>query len=65
MKQDIEQEKIAEKKTNGENDNLYQKVVLNNVYQDKNKTVQMENSSILSDNVRYIQHDKNQRPHID
>ena len=53
MKQDTEQEKIVEIKTNG-NDNQYQKVVLNNVYWDENKTVKMEYWSNLSDNVRYI-----------
>ena len=58
MKQEIEQEKITEKKPSGENENLYQKVVLNNVYRDENKTVQMENWSILTDNVRYIQLDE-------
>ena len=42
MKQEIEQENLAEIKTNEENDNLYQKVVLNNVYRDENKTVLME-----------------------
>ena len=36
----------------------YEKVVLNNVCKDKNKTAQMENWSILSDDVRYIQHDE-------
>ena len=32
MKQEIEQEKLAEIKTNKENENPYQKVELNNVY---------------------------------
>ena len=48
---------MTEIKPTGENENLYQKVVLNNVYKEENKTAQMENWSILSDNVRYIQHD--------
>ena len=43
-------------KPSGENKNLYQMVVLNKVYKVENKTVQMENWSILSDNVRYVQH---------
>ena len=49
---------MTEIKTSGENENLYQKVVLNNVYKEENKTVQMENWSILSDNDLYIQHDE-------
>ena len=58
MKQEIEQGKITEIRPSGENENLYQKVALNNVYKEENKTVQMENWSILSDNGRYIQHDE-------
>ena len=58
MKQEIEQEKMTEIKPSGENENLYQKVVLINTYRDRIKTAQMENRSILSDNVRYIQHDE-------
>ena len=54
MKQEIEQEKLTEIKTNKENENPYQKVVLNNVDRDENKTTQMENWSILSDSVRYV-----------
>ena len=64
MKQEIEQETLAKTETNRENDNPYQKVVLNKVYQEKNKTMQMENWSILSDNVWYIQHDERSKtPH--
>ena len=58
MNQEIEEEEITEKKPSGENENLYQKVVLDNVYKDENKTVQMENWSILSGNGRCIQHDE-------
>ena len=59
MKQEIEQEKMTEMKPSEENEaNPYQKVVLNNVHKDKIKTEQMENWSILSDNVKYIQHDE-------
>ena len=36
----------------------YQKVALNNLYQDEHKTTQLENWSILSDSVRYVQHDE-------
>ena len=64
MKQEIEQEKLAKTETNRESDNLPQKVVLNKVYRDENKTMQMDNLSILSNNVRYIQHDENSKtPH--
>ena len=47
MKQETKQEKLAEIRANRENDNPYQKVVLNNVYKDENKTTQVENWSIL------------------
>ena len=37
---------------------------MNKVYRDENKTMQIENWSILSDSVRYIQHDEKSRtPH--
>ena len=35
MKQEIEQGKITEIKPSGENENLYQEVVLNNAYKEK------------------------------
>ena len=35
MKQEMEQEKMTEIKPGGEKENIYQKVVLNNVYRDK------------------------------
>ena len=64
MKQEIEQETVAKTETNRENDNPYQKVVLNKVYQDEKETMQMENCSILSNNIRYIQHDEiSKTPH--
>ena len=64
MKQDIEQEKSAKAEINKDNDNPYQKVVFNNVYKKENKTMQMENWSILSDNIRYIEHDERSKtPH--
>ena len=52
----MEQEKLTE--LDREDDNPYKKVVLNKVYKDEDKMMQMENWSILSDNVRYVQHDK-------
>ena len=41
-----------------QNDNPYKKVVLNNVYKVPEKSPEMKNWSIFSDNIRYIQHDK-------
>ena len=38
--------------------NLYKTVVLNNVYKVPEKCPEMENWSIFSDNIRYVQHDK-------
>ena len=49
---------MTEIRPNGKNDNPYQKVALNNVYKDENKTAHMENWSILSDNITYVQHDE-------
>ena len=64
MKQEIEQEKLTETKTDRENDNPYKKVILNKVYWDEDKMMQMENWSILRSNVRYVQHDeKSKTPH--
>ena len=41
-----------------QNDNLYKKVVLNNVFKEKDESPEMRNWSIFSDNARYIQHDQ-------
>ena len=58
MKQEIDNEKLPESKTEEEEINPYQKVMLNNVYKDDIKTVQVEFWSILSDNIKYVQHDE-------
>ena len=58
MKQEIDNENLTATEIEEEEINLYQKVVLNNVYKDEIKTVQMEYWSILSDNVKYVQHDE-------
>ena len=50
MKNEIEQD------FDREDDNPYKRVILNKVYKDENKTPQMENWSIFSDNIRYVQH---------
>ena len=52
MKNEIEQD------LDREDDNPYKRVILNKVYKDKDKTPQMENWSMFSDNIRYVQHDK-------
>ena len=59
LKQKIDQEKLTERQTEMEDGvNPYQKVVLNNVYKDEMKTMQMELWSILSDNVKYVEYDE-------
>ena len=40
------------------NNNPYKRVILNKVYKEDDKTPQMENWSIFSNNVRSVQHDK-------
>ena len=41
-----------------QDDNPYKKVVLNKVFRDEDKSPEMRNWSIFSDNVRYIQHEQ-------
>ena len=41
-----------------QDDNPYKKVVLNKVFRMEDKTPEMRNWSIFSDNVRYVQHDQ-------
>ena len=41
-----------------QDDNLYKKVVLNNVFKEKDESPEMRNWSIFSDNIRYVQHDQ-------
>ena len=50
-----------------QDDNPYKKVVLNKVFKEEDKSPEMRNWSIFSDNVRYIQHDQvtPQNLHID
>ena len=40
-----------------QDDNPYMKVVLNKVFKEEDKSPEMRNWSIFSDNVRYVQHD--------
>ena len=56
MKHEIEQD------LDKEDNSPYKRVILNKVYKDKNKIPQMEDWSIFSDNVRYVQHDE-KTPH--
>ena len=58
MKQEIEQEKMIGTGSNRENENLYQRAMLNDVNKHENKMAHMENKSILSDNIRYVNHDE-------
>ena len=41
-----------------QDDNPYKKVVLNKVFKEEDKSPEMRNWPIFSDNVRYIQHDQ-------
>ena len=41
-----------------QDDNPYKKVVLNKVFEEEDKSPEMRNWSIFSDNVRYVQHDQ-------
>ena len=47
-----------EQDIDGEDDNPYKRVILNKVNKEEDNAPQMENWSIFSDNVRYVQHDK-------
>ena len=51
-----------EQSFNRENDNPYERIILNQMYKEENKTPHMEHWSIFSDNVRYVQHDE-KTPH--
>ena len=41
-----------------QDDNPYKKVVLNKAFREEDKSPEMRNCSIFSDNVRYIQHEQ-------
>ena len=49
---------VTGESSQAQDDNLYKKVVLNNVFKEKDESPEMRNWSIFSDNVRYIQHDQ-------
>ena len=48
-----------------EDDNLYKKVVLNKVYREANKTSKIEDWSIFTDQIKYIQHDERTKHRFD
>ena len=56
MKNELEQD------LDREDDNPYKRVILNKVYKDEDKTPQMENWSIFTDKIKYVQHDE-KAPH--
>ena len=41
-----------------QDDNPYKKVVLNKVFKEEDKSLEMKYWSIFSDNIRYVQHDQ-------
>ena len=51
--------------TQGQDENPYQRVVLNNVYKEPDKSPEMKSWSIFSDNVRYVQYDKMTSQNLD
>ena len=56
LKQELEQQ------LDREDNNPYKKVVLNKVYRDEDKTSQVENWSIFTDQIKYVHYDK-RTPH--
>ena len=58
IKQEIEEDKLSKDSTD-EEVNPYQQIVINNVYKDSPNTSQMEQWSILSNVVYYVQYDRN------
>ena len=47
-----------------QDDNPHKKVVLNKVFREEDKSPEMRNWSIFSDNVRYIQHEQKTSPKL-
>ena len=48
-----------------QDDNPYKKVILNKVFKEQDRSPEMRNLSICSDNVRYVQHDQATRQNLD
>ena len=53
---------MTHEKVQNQNDNPYKKSVLNKVFREEDKSPEMRNWSIFSDNVRYVQHEQ-KTPH--
>ena len=51
--------------TQDQDNNPYKKVVLNNIYKEPEKSPEMKNWSIFSDNIRYVQHDRMTTQNLD
>ena len=47
-----------------QDDNPYKKVVLNKVYREQDKSPEMRNWSVFSDNIRHIQHEQKTPPNL-
>ena len=58
IKQEMEQDKLSKDNTN-DKVNPYQNIIMHNVYKDNPNTSQMEQWSILSNVVNYVQSDRN------
>ena len=56
LKQELEQD------LDREGNNPYKRVVLNKLYSDEDKTPQVENWSIFTDQIKYVHHDE-RTPH--
>ena len=52
------------KTVQNQDDNPYKKVVLNKIYREEDKSPEMRNWSIFSENIRYIQHKQNTPPNL-
>ena len=59
MKHELEQD------LDREDDNPYKKVILNKVYRDEDKTLQMEIWSIFTDKIKYEHHDEETQCRLD
>ena len=60
MTHEIEQNQVIDRN----DDNPYKNVVLNKVYREEDKSPEMRNWSIFSDNVRYIQYEQKTPPYL-
>ena len=58
IKQEIEDDKLNRERKEEDKINPYENIVLNNAYREDVKTAQMDHWSIMSDVVKYVQHDK-------